>query len=182
MGQHVTLWDLGPSKLPLLLPCHVLSLPKLPFNLISVSKLTRDLNCCILFFPNHCLFCDLGTHKVIGKERVIGDLYPWWIWASICCLLKCLVSIWSTLLIGTSFFTLFKEALSPAFNLIHSDGDYVPLFLKLDISTFVIFVDYFSRITCIYFMKSHSELFTHFVPFVPFVPKVKLNSMLQYVF
>ena len=34
----------------------VLSLPKLAFNLISVSKLTKDLNCCISFFPDHCLF------------------------------------------------------------------------------------------------------------------------------
>ena len=39
----------------------VLSLPKLAFNLISVSKLTKDLNCCISFFPDHCLFQDLMT-------------------------------------------------------------------------------------------------------------------------
>ena len=53
----------------------VLNLPKLAFNLISVSKLTRDLNCYISFFPNHCLFRNLATHKVIGKGHVIGDLY-----------------------------------------------------------------------------------------------------------
>uniref|UniRef100_A0A0V0HI32 Putative ovule protein n=1 Tax=Solanum chacoense TaxID=4108 RepID=A0A0V0HI32_SOLCH len=37
----------------------VLSLPKLAFNLISVSKLTRDLNSYISFFPGHCLIRDL---------------------------------------------------------------------------------------------------------------------------
>ena len=34
----------------------VLSLPKLAFNLISVSKLNKDLNYCISFFLDHCLF------------------------------------------------------------------------------------------------------------------------------
>ena len=33
----------------------VISLPQFSFNLISMSKLTRTLNCRILFFPNHCL-------------------------------------------------------------------------------------------------------------------------------
>ena len=53
----------------------VLSLPSLTFNLISVSKLTRDLNCCILFFPDHCLFQDLMTKKIIGKGHVSNGLY-----------------------------------------------------------------------------------------------------------
>ena len=52
-----------------------LSLPKLAFNLISVSKVSRDLNCYISFFPDHCLFCDLKTNKVIGKGHVSNDLY-----------------------------------------------------------------------------------------------------------
>lgn len=37
----------------------VLSLPKLIFNLISISKVTIDLNCYISFFPDYCLFHDL---------------------------------------------------------------------------------------------------------------------------
>nr|XP_009764627.1 PREDICTED: uncharacterized protein LOC104216300 [Nicotiana sylvestris] len=39
----------------------VLSLPNLAFNLIFVSKITKDLNCCVAFFPDHCLFLDLKT-------------------------------------------------------------------------------------------------------------------------
>ena len=34
----------------------VLNLPSLAFNLISVSKLTNDLKCCISFFPDQCFF------------------------------------------------------------------------------------------------------------------------------
>ena len=39
----------------------VLCLPKFSFNLLSVSKLTRALNCCISFFPYYCVFQDLST-------------------------------------------------------------------------------------------------------------------------
>lgn len=53
----------------------VLSLPKLAFNLIYVSKITRDLNCYISFFPNYCLFRDLTTNQVIGKGHVSDDIY-----------------------------------------------------------------------------------------------------------
>jgi len=53
----------------------VLSLPKLAFNLISVSKVTRELNCYISFFPDYCLFHDLITNQVIGKGHVSDDLY-----------------------------------------------------------------------------------------------------------
>ncbi|KAM7509738.1 hypothetical protein LguiB_008613 [Lonicera macranthoides] len=53
----------------------VLHLPQLSFNLISVSQLTRKLNCCISFFPDYCLFQDLMTKKIIGKGHESGGLY-----------------------------------------------------------------------------------------------------------
>lgn len=53
----------------------VLGLPKLAFNLMSVSMLTKDLNCYISFFLDHCLFRDLKTNKVIGKGHVSDSLY-----------------------------------------------------------------------------------------------------------
>ena len=34
----------------------VLNLPNLAFNLISVNKLTKNLNCSVSFFPDHCVF------------------------------------------------------------------------------------------------------------------------------
>ena len=40
---------------PLITLTSVMSLPQFSFNLISMSKLTRTLNCSISFFPDHCL-------------------------------------------------------------------------------------------------------------------------------
>lgn len=53
----------------------VLSIPKLAFNLISVSKITKSLNCCASFFPDHCVFQDLLTKKIFGKGHVSNGLY-----------------------------------------------------------------------------------------------------------
>ena len=36
----------------------ILSLPNFSLNLVSVSKLTRTLKCCVSFFPDYCLFQD----------------------------------------------------------------------------------------------------------------------------
>ena len=52
-----------------------MSLPQFSFNLIYVSKLTRTLNCSILFFHDHCLIQDLSTKRIIGRGREFGDLY-----------------------------------------------------------------------------------------------------------
>ena len=60
---------------PLISLSSVLSLPQFAFNLISVSKLTRALKCCISFFPDHCLFQDLTTRQIIGKGHESGGLY-----------------------------------------------------------------------------------------------------------
>ncbi|KAH0679752.1 hypothetical protein KY284_020837 [Solanum tuberosum] len=54
----------------------VLGLPKLAFNLMYVSKLTRDLNCYISFSPDHCLFRDLKTNKVIGTLSIRTSFLP----------------------------------------------------------------------------------------------------------
>ena len=44
----------------------VMSLSQISFNLISVSKLTRTLNCSISFFLDQCLLQDLSTKRIIG--------------------------------------------------------------------------------------------------------------------
>ena len=53
----------------------LLSLLNFYFNLMSVSKLTRELKCYISFFPNFCLFQDLITKQIIGKGREFRGLY-----------------------------------------------------------------------------------------------------------
>ena len=40
-----------------------------------MSKLTRTLNCSILFFPDYCLIRDLLTKQIIGRGRESGGLY-----------------------------------------------------------------------------------------------------------
>jgi hypothetical protein len=37
---------------------YVLHVPKLACNLLSVSKLSKDSNCCVTFFESHCTFQD----------------------------------------------------------------------------------------------------------------------------
>lgn len=50
---------------------NVLYLPNLKLNLLSVSKLTRKLQCKVGFFPDFCIFKDLSTGQVkgIGREE-----------------------------------------------------------------------------------------------------------------
>ncbi|KAH9722152.1 retrovirus-related pol polyprotein from transposon RE1 [Citrus sinensis] len=54
---------------------NVLHVPNLSCNLLSISKLTLDLNCCANFFQNHCEFQDLTSGKMIGSARQSGGLY-----------------------------------------------------------------------------------------------------------
>ncbi|XP_019252665.1 PREDICTED: uncharacterized protein LOC109231458 [Nicotiana attenuata] len=49
---------------------NVLYIPEFKYNLLSVSKLTKELQCLVAFFPDFCIFQDLysGQVKGIGKE------------------------------------------------------------------------------------------------------------------
>lgn len=60
------------SSLPL---SSILYLPKFPFNLLSISQITRALNCFVSFFPGYCLFQDLLTKRIIGKGKEVRGLY-----------------------------------------------------------------------------------------------------------
>ncbi|XP_028106008.1 uncharacterized protein LOC114305088 [Camellia sinensis] len=53
----------------------VLHVPKFSVNLLSLSRLTQDLNCCVTFFPDHCLFQDLVTGRTIGSGSAENGLY-----------------------------------------------------------------------------------------------------------
>ena len=53
----------------------VLHIPDFPVNLLSVSSITKDLNCKIVFFPDRCVFQDLETGKRIGSGRLHDGLY-----------------------------------------------------------------------------------------------------------
>ena len=53
----------------------VLYVPKLNCNLLSVSKLIKDLNCAVDFRSNACVFQDLHSGKMIGNAKGNVGLY-----------------------------------------------------------------------------------------------------------
>ena len=53
----------------------VSSSSRFSFNLISVSKLTRTLNCSISFFPDYCFIQDLSTKRIIGRGHEPKGIY-----------------------------------------------------------------------------------------------------------
>ena len=53
----------------------VLHVPNFSTNLLSIARITSDLNCSVTFFPSHCVFQDLSTKKVIGSGREENGLY-----------------------------------------------------------------------------------------------------------
>ncbi|KAL6348342.1 hypothetical protein AAG906_005643 [Vitis piasezkii] len=67
--SHKSLFtDLKPSNVTTVnLPNDVLCVPSFNLNLISASKLAKDQNCCIIFFPDYCILQDLVSGKMIGS-------------------------------------------------------------------------------------------------------------------
>ena len=61
--------------LPSLPLTSVLYTPACPFNLISISKITRTLNCSIIFSDKFVTLQDRSTGKTIGIGRESQDLY-----------------------------------------------------------------------------------------------------------
>ena len=53
----------------------VLHVPNLSCNLVSISKLTRDLQCVVKFFPSYCEFQDLHLGRMIGSAKECDGLY-----------------------------------------------------------------------------------------------------------
>lgn len=51
---------------PTLILKNVLHVPKLCINLVSVNKLSQDLNCKIIFKSFYCDFDDWNSGKIIG--------------------------------------------------------------------------------------------------------------------
>ena len=57
------------SPLPSIPLTLVLYVPYSPFNMLSISKLTRDLNCLITFSDNFVTLQDQSTRRTIGIGR-----------------------------------------------------------------------------------------------------------------
>ncbi|KAK0577292.1 hypothetical protein LWI29_030858 [Acer saccharum] len=54
---------------------NVLCVPTFKVDLLSVSRLTRGLNCSITFFPYWCVLQDLATKRMIGLGKQRNGLY-----------------------------------------------------------------------------------------------------------
>lgn len=54
---------------------NVLFIPDFRFSLLSVSKLTKELKCLMVFFPNFYIFRDLFNEQVKGVSREEHGLY-----------------------------------------------------------------------------------------------------------
>lgn len=54
---------------------NVLFIPDFQYNLLSVSKVTRDLKCLVAFYPDFYLFQDLSSGQVKGIGKENDDLY-----------------------------------------------------------------------------------------------------------
>ncbi|TYJ46163.1 hypothetical protein E1A91_A02G102200v1 [Gossypium mustelinum] len=53
----------------------ILHVLRFPVNLLSISTITKALNCKSEFLPDHCVFQDLQTGKTIGSGRLYNGLY-----------------------------------------------------------------------------------------------------------
>jgi hypothetical protein len=75
-GQSVTVTHIGSVQLSsTLLFTDVLCVPSFDFNLISVSKLTFSLHCCIFFLSNYYFMQDLLYWRMIGMGKQHNGLY-----------------------------------------------------------------------------------------------------------
>lgn len=54
---------------------NVLYLPDFIFNLLSISKFTKENNCSLTFYAENCLFQDLQNWKLMGIGRTRHELY-----------------------------------------------------------------------------------------------------------
>ena len=53
----------------------VLHVPGLQHNLLSMSRITKDMNCTVMFYPSYCVFQDRFSGKMIGNAKVMDGLY-----------------------------------------------------------------------------------------------------------
>ena len=75
-GSQVTCSYYGTVHFNDMLYLHnVLYLPEFSFNLISITKLTKSLNCQLIFDDKHCLIQDINTLRRIGTAEVSNGLY-----------------------------------------------------------------------------------------------------------
>ncbi|OMO64840.1 Integrase, catalytic core [Corchorus capsularis] len=75
-GDKIPVKSVGKVKLPNGMKIdHVLNIPDFKCNLISVGRLTNDLNCALIFISDFCVIQDLPSRRLIGVGRLRDGLY-----------------------------------------------------------------------------------------------------------
>ncbi|CAL9005331.1 unnamed protein product, partial [Prunus brigantina] len=74
-GEHVAIESIGSALLTPDLSLNGKKLNKFHVNLLSVSKLTRALNCMVTFYPDFCVVQDVETKRMIGLGKHFDGLY-----------------------------------------------------------------------------------------------------------
>jgi hypothetical protein len=169
----------------------VLHVPGFPFNLLSISKITKALNCSVSFYPSLCIFQDLKTQRMIGIGHEVGGLYYLDLVPSVppCALQSSTSALQWHCRLGTlkhqvpslchelsvsceacqlskhhhvPFSSRVVSRVSYPFELVHYD-----IWGPMNIASnkfhyFLTFVDDFSRMTWLFLMKNCSKLFSIF--------------------
>ena len=74
--EKVLVTHIGTVQLtPTLILENVICVPAFSFNLISVSKFTKSLSCCLVFLSTYCFIQDLTCWRVIGLGKLQNNLY-----------------------------------------------------------------------------------------------------------
>ena len=69
-GSFTTVAGLGYVQInPSYVVKNVLHVPKLSTNFVSIQKLTRDMNCNVIFYPSYCEFQGQGLGESIGLAK-----------------------------------------------------------------------------------------------------------------
>jgi hypothetical protein len=75
-GQHASVTHIGTIKISdSFILTDVLCIPSFSFNLISVSKLIKSLQCCFIFLSKFCFIQHLASWTTIGVGEEAGGLY-----------------------------------------------------------------------------------------------------------
>nr|CAN60149.1 hypothetical protein VITISV_016363 [Vitis vinifera] len=159
--------------LPSLPLTSVIYTPECPFNLISISKIPRTLNCSFTFSDKFVTLQNRSTGKTIGIGRESQGLYHLTLDSS-----PKMVPRFSTLSslscescqLGKHTHVSFPKRLNnqakSSFKLVHTDvwGPYRTA-STLGFQYFVTFIDDYSRCTWLFLMKNRAELFFIFQKF-----------------
>jgi hypothetical protein len=74
-GLKVPIEQIGTTKFLSNTISDVFYLPTFTSNLLSVSKITKEFNCNVIFSPSNVIFQDIVTRKTIGEGKLVNGVY-----------------------------------------------------------------------------------------------------------